>query len=88
MIVEAEICAAACEVLTKLGFHDFCVRLNHRKALTGILAVAGVALENHESALIALDKLDKIGREGVEKEFAARGINAAAGSVLLIFSPL
>src|SRR5678809_1019281 len=47
-IVEAEICSAACEVLTKLGFADFGVRLNHRKALTGILAVAGVAPEKHE----------------------------------------
>jgi histidyl-tRNA synthetase len=85
MIVEVEICAAAGEVLTKLGFNDFCVRLNHRKALTGVLAVAGVSLEKHDSALIALDKLDKIGREGVEKEFEARGINAAAGSALLKF---
>ena len=85
MIVETEICAAACEVLTKLGFTDFRVRLNHRKALTDILTVAGVALEKHEVALIALDKLDKIGREGVEKEFAARGIDPAAGNILLDF---
>src|SRR5881394_3953563 len=47
MVVEAEICAAASEVLSKLGFNDFCVRLNHRKALTGVLAVAGVALDKH-----------------------------------------
>ncbi|HEY2964195.1 MAG TPA: histidine--tRNA ligase [Pyrinomonadaceae bacterium] len=85
MIVETEICAAACEVLTKLGFNDFWLRLNHRKALTGVLAVAGVALDKHDAALIALDKLDKIGREGVEKEFASRGINAAAGDALLRF---
>ena len=85
MIVEAEICAAASEVLTKLGFSDFGLRLNHRKVLTGILTVAGVASEKHEAALIALDKLDKIGREGVEKEFAARGIDAAAGKILLDF---
>ena len=85
MIVEAEICAAASEVLTKLRFNEFCVRLNHRQALTGILAVAGVALEQHDSALIALDKLDKIGREGVEKEFAKRGINEIAGKNLLNF---
>ena len=85
MTVEAEICAAASEVLTKLGFNDFCVRLNHRKALTGILGVAGVALENHDSALIALDKLDKIGADGVKKEFAARGINESAGDRLLNF---
>jgi len=89
MLVEAEICAAAGEVLTRLGFNDFWVRLNHRKALTGILAVAGLPLDQHEPALIALDKLDKIGREGVEKEFATRGINAVAGSILLnLFSAL
>src|SRR6187431_1498064 len=85
MIVEAEICAAASEVLTKLGFSDFCVRLNHRKALTGILAVAGVALDQHDAALIALDKLDKIGAEGVKKEFAARGVDERAGDRLLAF---
>jgi histidyl-tRNA synthetase len=71
--------------LTRLGFNDFCVRINHRKALTGILAVAGVPLDKHDSALIALDKLDKVGREGVEKEFSARGIESAAGNSLLNF---
>jgi len=85
MIVEAEICAAASEVLTKLGFSDFCVRLNHRKALTGILGVAGVALEHHDLALVALDKLDKIGTDGVKKEFAARGVSEVAGERLLNF---
>ena len=85
MVVEAEICAAASDVLKKLGFHDFTVRINHRKALTGILESAGVSLESHDAALVALDKLDKIGREGVEKEFAVRGINAVAGHALLEF---
>ncbi len=85
MIVEAEICAAASEVLVKLGFNDFCLRLNHRKALTGILGVAGVPLESHDAALIALDKLDKIGPDGVRKEFASRGINEVAGDRLLTF---
>jgi len=85
MIVEAEICAAASEVLTRLGFGDFCMRLNHRKALTGILGVAGVALDKHDSALIALDKLDKIGTDGVKQEFVARGVNEAAGERLLKF---
>jgi len=85
MIVETEICSAASDVLTKLGFTDFSIRLNHRKVLTGILAVAGVALDQHDAALIALDKLDKIGREGVEKELVSRGIEAAAGQRLLKF---
>src|SRR5258705_12981047 len=47
MVVEAELIAAASEVLTKLGFSEFVIGLNHRKALTGILAVAGVRLEKH-----------------------------------------
>jgi len=85
MLVEAEICAAASEVLVKLGFNDFCVRLNHRKVLTGILGIAGVALDKHDAALIALDKLDKIGSDGVKKEFIAREINEAAGDRLLRF---
>ena len=85
MVVETEICAAASEVLTTLGFHDFTVRLNHRKVLTGILGVAGVALEKHDVALIALDKLDKIGRDGVANEFNNRGIDSAAGQRLLNF---
>ena len=37
MLVEAEICAAAGEVLTKLGFSDFIIRLNHRHALAGVV---------------------------------------------------
>jgi len=85
MVVEAKICAAASEVLTKLGFNDFCVRLNHRQALTGILGVAGVALEKHDDALISLDKLDKIGRDGVKNEFASRGIDYNVGERLLSF---
>jgi histidyl-tRNA synthetase len=85
MVVEAEICAAASEVLTKLGFNDFNVRLNHRKVLTGILGVAGVALEQHDAALVALDKFDKIGSESVEKELFARGVESIAAKRLLKF---
>jgi histidyl-tRNA synthetase len=85
MLVEAEICAAASEVLTKLGFNDFSIRLNHRQALTGVLQAAGVAGDKHDAALVALDKLDKIGRDGVEKELQERGIDAAAAGNLLNF---
>ena len=84
MIVEAEIISASSEALSKLGFNDFLVRLNHRKVLTGILDAAGIASEKHETALIALDKLDKIGTEGVLREFAEREVLAeGAGKELL-----
>jgi histidyl-tRNA synthetase len=85
MVVETEICAAAAEVLRRLGFDDFCIRLNHRKVLTGILGVAGVALEQHDGALVALDKLDKIGRAGVAEELKSRGIAPVASQRLLEF---
>jgi histidyl-tRNA synthetase len=85
MIVEAELCAAVSDVLVKLGFNDFTIRLNHRQVLTGILDASGVAAEKHGDALVALDKLDKIGAEGVAQEISARGIGEDAGRKLLNF---
>ncbi|MDQ3134251.1 MAG: histidine--tRNA ligase [Acidobacteriota bacterium] len=85
MIVEAELCAAAGDALAQLGFTNFTIRLNHRQALTGVLDQAGIASEKHGEALVALDKLDKIGAEGVAKELSARGIADEAGVSLLRF---
>src|SRR5437879_126126 len=52
-LVEVELLASVCEVLTRLGFHDFVVRLNHRRALTALLASAGVPDQLHGAALLA-----------------------------------
>jgi histidyl-tRNA synthetase len=79
-MVEADVLSAVCEILTTLGFTDFAVRLNHRRVLTALLEAAGVSAPLHGEALVALDKLDKIGVEGVAREFAARGIPEAAGA--------
>ncbi|HVF87790.1 MAG TPA: histidine--tRNA ligase, partial [Pyrinomonadaceae bacterium] len=84
-IVEAELCAAAGEALIKLGFTNFTIRLNHRQVLAGVLDASGIATERHADALVALDKLDKIGPEGVAKEFSGRGITAESGARLLSF---
>jgi histidyl-tRNA synthetase len=85
MVVEAELCAASSEVLVKLGFTNFTIRLNHRQVLAGVLDSAGVPADKHGDALVALDKLDKIGREGVEKELAGRGVPEESGGKLLGF---
>jgi histidyl-tRNA synthetase len=82
-VVEAELCAAVSECLTELGFSDFVIRINHRQLLTAMLTVAGVDPALHGDALVAIDKLDKIGPDGVRKEFAARGMSDAAGELLL-----
>jgi histidyl-tRNA synthetase len=83
MVVETELCAAASEALLRLGFADFVIRLNHRQLLTGLLEVAGVPAPLHGEALVAVDKLDKIGTEGVTRELLARGLNADAAARLL-----
>ncbi len=85
MVVEAEICAAASDALRALGFNDFTIRLNHRQVLNGILGQAGVPNDKHDDALIALDKMDKAGPEGVAREFNQRGIPGEAAVKLLCF---
>ncbi|MCA1558471.1 MAG: ATP phosphoribosyltransferase regulatory subunit, partial [Acidobacteria bacterium] len=85
MAVEAELIAAQSEALTKLGFTNFTVRLNNRQVLTGVLDAAGIPPDKQTDALVALDKLDKVGREGVAKEFRERGIAEDAGDNLLSF---
>lgn len=74
--VEADQISAAGEVLQRLGFSDFKIALNHRGILTGLLEANEIEAPQHETALVALDKLDKIGDKGVEEEFANRGIDA------------
>jgi histidyl-tRNA synthetase len=82
-VVEAELCAAVSDALIALGFNDFVVRINHRELLTAILGRAGVATHQQSDALIALDKLDKIGPQGVDAELANRGIEEQARNALL-----
>ena len=72
-VVEAELCAAVSDALTELGFEDFVIRINHRQLLTAVLAAAGFASSFHTDALVVLDKLDKIGPDGVKADLAARG---------------
>ena len=84
-LVEAELCAAVADAMTELGFEDFVIRINHRDLLTALLSAAGVDAPLHGSALVALDKLDKTGRDGVAAELAARGVTADATVKLLSF---
>jgi histidyl-tRNA synthetase len=85
MIVEVEVISAVCEVLKRLGFNDYEVRVNHREILRGILDVSGVSSDKHTDALVALDKIDKIGKEGVSKELREKGITSEAELKLLTF---
>jgi histidyl-tRNA synthetase len=85
MVVEAELIAAASDALVALGFNDFTIRLNHRQVLTGILEQAGIAGDRQQDALIALDKMDKAGAEGVARELGERGVEAESAFKLMSF---
>lgn len=75
MSADAECIAVAYTALRALGFVDFTIRLNHRATLRSICAAIGAA-DRESSVLIAVDKLDKIGRDGVSAELAERGLSA------------
>ena len=85
MVVEAELLGAAGDVLSRLGFTTYTIRLNHRGVLAGMLDAGGVPEALHNDALVALDKLDKIGRDGVAAELQARGVPEAGAGMLLEF---
>ncbi|WP_299457161.1 histidine--tRNA ligase [uncultured Microscilla sp.] len=77
LICEAEIILMINEVLPNLEINDFALKINNRKVLTGIAQVIG-----HEERIgdicVAIDKLDKIGKDKVIEELATRGIDGGA----------
>ena len=82
-LVEVEQLSAVSEVLTTLGFGDFTIQLNHRVLLSAMLEAAAVPAALHGEALVAIDKLDKIGKDGVLKELVTRGVSDASAAACL-----
>lgn len=76
LLYEIELIQIVDEVLTRLGLTDFSIQINHRKLLSGIAEVVGES-DNITPITVAIDKLDKIGKEGVVQEFKAHGISDA-----------
>ncbi|MBT3297582.1 histidine--tRNA ligase [archaeon] len=74
MLAEAEILSAADSAFKKIGL-DVKIKLNNRRILNGILDECGI--KKKEEAIIAIDKLDKIGQEGVIAEFKERKIKSS-----------
>ena len=75
--VEAEQIAAVSEILTTLGFADFVIRINHRKFISAWLNQIPVPEDRHGQVLITIDKVDKIGKDGVANELTAKGFSDA-----------
>jgi len=80
ILAEAEILTATLATLDSLGVAGTTIRLNDRRILLGLLDSLG--LTETESALITLDKLDKIGAKGVLDELKERGASDSALATL------
>jgi len=85
LVAEAEVCTAVAMVFEELGFREFSIHLNHRRLLNCIIRAAGLPPDQEETALVAVDKMDKVGEEGVRKDLAQRGISTVAADALLCF---
>lgn len=72
-LAEIELILATTTTLGRLGFGGFKIRLNDRRILKAMALGSGFAEGDCESVFITLDKMDKIGMEGVEKELLGNG---------------
>lgn len=74
-LAEIELILATTTTLGRLGFEGFEIRLNERRILKAMAAYSGFAEEDYDTVFIILDKMDKIGLEGVEKELSENGFS-------------
>ena len=74
-LAEIELILATTTTLGKLGFKGFEIRINDRQILKAMAAYSGFAEDSYDSVFITLDKMDKIGLEGVEAELLEKGFS-------------
>lgn len=68
ILADAEVVCVACNALSELGFRDFRILLNSRRLMENVFLEIGIEKERAEEAFRSIDKLKKIGIDGVEKE--------------------
>lgn len=74
-LAEIELILATTTTLGRLGFRNFEIRINDRRILKAMAAYSGFPEESYDSVFITLDKMDKIGMEGVEAELLEKGFD-------------
>lgn len=72
-LAEIELITATTTTIGRLGFKNFEIRINERRILKAMAAYSGFAEEDYDSVFITLDKMDKIGVDGVAEELARNG---------------
>lgn len=85
-LAELDLILATCTALKRLNFDDIIVKINDRNILSNIVIdYAGFKHENEQKVFIILDKLDKIGFDGVEEELKKEGFDSESIDKLLEF---
>ncbi|HIS33006.1 MAG TPA: histidine--tRNA ligase [Candidatus Limivivens intestinipullorum] len=77
ILAEIELILATSTLVGKLKFSDFTIRINDRRILKAMAASCGFPEESFDTVFIILDKMDKIGPDGVAKELAEEGFDQA-----------
>ena len=72
-LAEIELVLATTTLLGKLDFHNFTIRINDRRILKAMAQYSGFPAESFDTVFIILDKMDKIGIEGVAEELEKEG---------------
>lgn len=72
-LAEIELILATTTTIGKLGFRNFEIRINERRILKAMAAYSGFAEEEFDTVFIILDKMDKIGLDGVAEELLKEG---------------
>ncbi|RKM61281.1 histidine--tRNA ligase [Butyrivibrio sp. CB08] len=76
-LAEIELILATTTTLGRLGFKDFKIRINDRQILKAMAAYSGFAEDRYDEVFITLDKMDKIGIDGVSEELEKEGFDKA-----------
>ena len=88
-LAEIELILATTTTLGKLGFKDFVIRINERRILKAMAAYSGFAEDDYDTVFIILDKMDKIGEEGVVNELVKSGFSQeSAEKYMALFKEL
>lgn len=85
MLADAEIIACVISVFNELSFKKFLVRLNNRKILSALVDYAGVDEDKIMEVLTSIDKLEKIGENGVRKELLEKKLSEISIEKILKF---
>lgn len=88
-LAEIELILATTTLLGKLDFKNFTIRINDRRILKAMAAYSGFAPESYDTVFIILDKMDKIGMDGVREELEKEGFaKESIGTYLAMFEEI